>query len=158
MPGRPRVPTYESPRVVSPSPPTCHHRHRPTWLQLAHRGAHRPDQQALHLYHLLLSKHHSKLLPDASISPTPLLQGWGFHLSCHHRALHQVSLHESPLPIAPAPGRQHRPHLRSSSLTRCPRQKPFGPLLNQSALQVSAGPCHLQRYRDLQVSAKHCPC
>jgi hypothetical protein len=143
-----------------------HRRHRPARLQLAHRGVHRPDNQALRFYHLILSKHLSKLHPDASTSPAPLLQGWGFHLKCHRLSLRGVSLHESPLLIAPAPGHRHRPHLRSSpledhstsvSLTRCPRPKPLGPLLNQLALQASAGPCQLQRYRDLLVSAKHCP-
>jgi hypothetical protein len=143
-----------------------HRRHRPTRLWLAHRGVHRPPQQALCSYHLLRSKHLSKLHPDASTLPAPLLKGWGFHLKCHHLALRGVCLHESQLPIAPAPGRRHRPHLCSSpqdglstsvSPTRCPRPKPLGPLLSQSALQASAAPCQLQRYQDLQASAKNCP-
>ena len=146
----------------------CLHRHhRPIRLWLAHRGIHHLDQQALCSYHLLWSKHLSMLHPDASTLPAPLLQGWSFHLKCHRLAPRGVCLHESPWPIAPAPGRRHRPHLRSSpqkglstsvSPTRCPRPKPLGPLLSQSALQASVGPCQLQRYRDLPVSAKHYPC
>jgi hypothetical protein len=87
-------------------------------------------------------------------------------LSCNCQSLHQVSLHVNPFPIAPAPERQHRPHLRSPPLagpstsvsnTRFPLPKSFGPLSNQSALQVSAEPCRLRRSWDLQVSANHCP-
>jgi hypothetical protein len=117
-----------------------HRQHRPARLYLAHLGVHHPGHEALLSYHLPLSKRLSKLHPDASTSPAPLLQGWDFHSSCHRLSLCQVPLHESQLPIAPAPGRRHRPHLRSSlledpstsvSLTRSPRQKPLGPLLSQ---------------------------
>jgi hypothetical protein len=163
MSGRPRVPTQDPPRVVLPSLPTPAH---PT-VWLAHRGVHRLDQQALRSYHLLRSKHLSTLHPDASTLPAPLLQGWGFHLKYHCLAPRGVRLHQSPLPIAPAPGCRHRPHLRSSpqeglstsvSPTRCPRPKPLDPPLSQSALQASVGPCQLQRFRDLPVSARHYPC
>jgi hypothetical protein len=57
-----------------------HRRHRPARLYLAHRGVSRLCHQALHFYHLLLSKRLSKLLPDNSTSLAPLLQGWGFRL------------------------------------------------------------------------------
>jgi hypothetical protein len=118
-------------------------------------------------FQLSLSRRHSKLLPDDWTSLVPLLQGWGLNLGCHRCSLRQVSLHESPLPIAPAPWRRRRAHLRSLlregpftsvSLTRCSRPNQFGPLLCQSALQVSAVPCRPQRLRYLQVSANHCPC
>jgi hypothetical protein len=145
----------------------CHYRqHQPTLFQLAQLGVHRPDQQALRFYCLLLSSHHSKPLLANSTSPVPLLQGWSSRLSCNCQSPHQFSQHVNPLPIAPAPECQHRPHLRSSppagpstsvSNTRCPLPKPLGPLSNQSALQVSAEPCRLWRSRGLQVSANHCP-
>ena len=108
----------------------CHYRqHQPTLFQLAQLGVHRPDQQALRFYCLLLSSHHSKPLLANSTSPVPLLQGWSSRLSCNCQSPHQVSLQVNPFPIAPAPERQHQPHLRSSppagpstsvSNTRCP--------------------------------------
>jgi hypothetical protein len=82
MPGRPRGPTHDPPRVVSPSPLTPVHP-----LVDNPRGAHRPAQQALHFYHLIRSTRHSKLLLDASTLPAPLLQGWGLLLKCHLLAL-----------------------------------------------------------------------
>jgi hypothetical protein len=145
-----------------------HHRqHQPALFQLAQLGVHHPGQQALRFYCLLLSIHHSKPLPANLTSLAPLLQGWSSRLSCNCRSPHQFSQRVNPLPIAPAPAHQHQPHFCSSppagpstsvSNTRCPRPKPFGPLLNQSALQVSAEPCRLQKSWDLQVSANHCPC
>jgi hypothetical protein len=145
-----------------PSPPT------PACPISASRqlGVHRPGQQALRFYCLLLSIRHSKPLPANLTSPVPLLQGWSLRLSCNCQYPHQFSQHVNPLPIAPAPERQHQPYLRSSPLagpstsvsnTRCPLPKPFGPLSNQSASQVSAESCRLRRSWDLQVSANHCP-
>jgi hypothetical protein len=55
-----------------------HQQHRSARFYLAHRGVHRPGHQGLQFYHLLLSKRHSKLLPDKLTSPAPLLQGWDF--------------------------------------------------------------------------------
>ena len=145
----------------------CRHRqHQPALFQLTQLGVHRPGQQALRFYCLILSIRHSKPCPANSTSPAPLLQGWSLHLSCNCRSPHQFSQHVNPLPIAPTPERLHRPHLCSSppagpstsvSNTKCLLPKPFGPLSNQSALQVSSEPCHLRRSRDLQVSNNHCP-
>ena len=144
----------------------CHRQHQPTLFQLAQLGVHRPGQQALCFYCLLLSIHHSKPLPANLTSPAPLLQGWSLPLSCNCWSPHQFSQHVNSLPIASAPECQHQPHLRSSppagpsmsvSNSRCPLPKPFGPLSNQSASQVSAEPCRLRRSRDMQVSVNHCP-
>ena len=165
MPGLPRVPTHEPPSGLQGW--YRHHRqHQPTLLQLAQFGVHRPGQQVLCFYCLLLSTRHSKPHPTDSTSPVPLLQGWSLHLSCNCQSPHQFYHHVNPLPITLMPEGQYQPHLRSSPPagpstsvpnTRCPLPKPFGPLSNQSALQVSAEPCRLRRSWDLQVSANHCP-
>jgi hypothetical protein len=159
MPGCPRVPTQEPPRVVLPSPPTPA---RPVSASPAWSPPPRPAGSML----LLPTLVHPKPLPADSTSPAPHPQRWSSLLNFNYQSLHQVSLHVKPFPIAPAPERQHRPLLSSSPLagpstsvsnTRCPLPKPFSPLLNRSALQVSAGSCRLQRFWDLQVSANHCP-
>jgi hypothetical protein len=159
MPGWPRVPTQEPPRVVVPLPPTPARSivSSPSWSPppcpagstfLSPTPVQAPFQAT----------------PQRLTLPAPLLQGWGLHLKCHGLALRCISLHENSLPIAPAPGCRHRPLLRylpledlstSVSPTRCPRPKPLSPLQSHSALQASAGPCQPQRYRDLPVSAKH---
>jgi hypothetical protein len=160
MPGRPRVPTQESPRVVLPSLPTPA---RPIVTSPLWNPPPRPSGSTF-------------------LSPTPVqapFQATPRRLNFIGTPSPRVGFSPqmpspipplslpSPLPITPAPGLRHRPHLRSSplealstsvSLTRCPRPKPLGPLLNQLALQASAGPCQLQKYRDLIRHARGTVC
>ena len=86
-----------------------HHRqHRPTRLQITHRGAHRPAQQAPRCCHLLRTKHCFTLHPDALTLPAPLLQGWGMLRNGLRLVRRRLFPHENPWPIAPAPRRRHR--------------------------------------------------
>jgi hypothetical protein len=141
----PRVPTQEPPRVVSPSPLTPAHSisSSPSWSP--------PPRPAVST---LLSPTTPFQATPRRLDFTGAPQGWGLNLGCHRCSLRRVSLHESPLPIAPAAWRRRRAHLRSSL-----REGPFTSHLPDAHGQTNSVRCCASWLcRSLQCHAGHRGC
>jgi hypothetical protein len=161
MPGHPRVPTHDPPRVESPSPPTPAHPivANPPWSPppspagstfLSPTPVQAPFQATPRRLDFASTPSPRVGSSPQMPSPSPPL-----NLPAREPVAHRTRS-RAPAPAPLALFTAGRP-LHECVTYQMPTAKPLGPLRSHSALQASAGPCQPQRFRDLPASATHYP-